>query len=222
MLRIKELREDNDIKQSKIAELLGIQQNSYSQIENEKIILSVAGEKKAKELSELKEFDNIDAVWSSSYTRAIATAKYIANRNNLPINIDSNFNERKLGDLKALEKLGEGKKHTYTEEQLLDENLKNIDGENRLEVNQRMTFALNHILKENIGKKIAIVSHGAAIKFLLMNWCELNKDREVIYDGTILNIESPSVIKLQFIRNRAKRINYYYLKYNSEYRFSYN
>ncbi len=37
LLRIKKLREDNDIKQKKIAELLGIQQNSYSQIENKKI-----------------------------------------------------------------------------------------------------------------------------------------------------------------------------------------
>lgn len=34
MLRIKELREDNDKKQIEIAELLGIQQNSYSQIES--------------------------------------------------------------------------------------------------------------------------------------------------------------------------------------------
>lgn len=32
--RIKNLREDNDISQKKIAEILGIQQNSYSQIEN--------------------------------------------------------------------------------------------------------------------------------------------------------------------------------------------
>ena len=41
MLRIKELREDNDIKQKKIAELLGMQQNSYSQIENEKNTIQV-------------------------------------------------------------------------------------------------------------------------------------------------------------------------------------
>ncbi|MCI8443988.1 MAG: helix-turn-helix transcriptional regulator [Clostridia bacterium] len=34
LLRIRELREDKDKKQIEIAELLGIQQNSYSQIEN--------------------------------------------------------------------------------------------------------------------------------------------------------------------------------------------
>ena len=41
MLRIKELREDNDKKQIEIAQLLGIQQNSYSQIENEKNTIQV-------------------------------------------------------------------------------------------------------------------------------------------------------------------------------------
>ena len=41
MLRIKELREDNDKKQIEIAELLGIQQNSYSQIENEKNAIQI-------------------------------------------------------------------------------------------------------------------------------------------------------------------------------------
>ena len=41
LLRIKELREDNDIKQKQIAELLGIQQNSYSQIENEKNTIQI-------------------------------------------------------------------------------------------------------------------------------------------------------------------------------------
>ena len=39
--RIKELREDNDKKQIEIAQLLGIQQNSYSQIENEKNTIQV-------------------------------------------------------------------------------------------------------------------------------------------------------------------------------------
>ena len=41
MFRIRELREDNDKKQIEIAQLLGIQQNSYSQIENEKNTIQV-------------------------------------------------------------------------------------------------------------------------------------------------------------------------------------
>ena len=34
MLRIRDLREDNNMSQSAVAKILGIQQNSYSQIEN--------------------------------------------------------------------------------------------------------------------------------------------------------------------------------------------
>ena len=67
-----------------------------SQIANEKIILSVQGEQKAKELSKLEQLKNIDVLYSSNYARAIATAKYIANENNISINIDINLNERKL------------------------------------------------------------------------------------------------------------------------------
>lgn len=41
MLRIRELREDNDKKQVEIAKLLGIQQNSYSQIESGKNTIQI-------------------------------------------------------------------------------------------------------------------------------------------------------------------------------------
>lgn len=71
-------------------------ENEESQTSNEKIILSVEGERKAKEISKLKELSNIDILWSSNYVRAISTAKYIANQNHIEINIDENFNERKL------------------------------------------------------------------------------------------------------------------------------
>ena len=49
-----------------------------NQISNEKIILSVEGENKARELSQREELNNIDVIWSSNYVRAISTAKYIA------------------------------------------------------------------------------------------------------------------------------------------------
>lgn len=168
------------------------------QINNEKVILSVEGENKARKLSEREELNNIDIIWSSNYVRAIATAKYIAYRNNSEINIDSNFNERKLGNLNNLKSIGKNKKYSYIEEQLLDEKLKNINGENRVEVNKRMTNALNKVLKQNEGKNIVIVSHGAAIKFLLMNWCKLNDELNLEYKGKELTIDSPCLLKLIF------------------------
>ena len=49
--------------------------NEDSQMINEKEILSVEGEEQAKKLSENAELKNLDIIWSSSYTRAKATAK---------------------------------------------------------------------------------------------------------------------------------------------------
>lgn len=82
-----------------------IVKNEESQISNEKIILSVDGEKKAQEISKLKELSDIDILWSSNYVRAIATAKYIAKQNNIEINIDESFNERKLRRFKKIRRV---------------------------------------------------------------------------------------------------------------------
>ena len=134
--------------------------NEDSQIINEEEILSVYGEEQSKRLSEYMELTNIDVIWSSSYTRAKATAKYIANNNNLPINLDSNLSERKLGDLKEL---GEFMKDKSTrdpsQEELLDRKFKTSDGESAEETRKRMTEFFDRILKEYEGKKIAVISH---------------------------------------------------------------
>ena len=138
--------------------------NEDSQMINEKEILSVHGEEQSRRLS-----DNIDVIWSSIYTRAKATAKYIANVNNLPINLDSNLIERKLGNLKEL---GEFMKDKNTrdpsQEQLLDRKFKTSDGESAEDTKQRMTKFFDRILKEYEGKKIAVVSHRRFNKIFLV------------------------------------------------------
>lgn len=194
--------------QLKIKSLLNSSENS--QIANEKIILSVKGEKKAEELSNIAELSNLDSVWCSNYVRTLATAKYIAERNNLEVQISTDLNERKLGNLDSLSKLRDKNTHPFTTEQLLDENLKNEDGENRFEVNNRMTSFINTILNSNEGSRIAVVSHGAAIKFLLMNWCSLNQNFDLVYKDTILKIDSPSVIKLEFNKDSLLNLSQLY------------
>ena len=168
------------------------------QITNEKIILSVEGEQKANELSELSELQNIDVIWSSNYVRAKQTAKYFAYKNNLNINIDSNFNERKLGKLFDLKKLVKEFEYPFTKEQLINNQLKNLDGESMQEVKERMTYAIENILKTYENKRIIIVSHGAAMKYYLMNYCQLNDEIELTYNNNILDFSSPSIIKLTF------------------------
>ena len=143
--------------------------NEDSQMINEKEILSVYGEEQSKRLSENVELNNIDVIWSSSYTRAKATAKYIANNNNLPINLDSNLNERRLGNLKELGKFMKDKKtRDPSQEQLLDRKFKTTDGESAEDTRKRMTEFFDRILKEYEGKKIAIVSHRRFNKIFLI------------------------------------------------------
>ena len=143
--------------------------NEDSQMINEKEILSVHGEEQSKRLSENIELNNIDIIWSSSYTRAKATAKYIANNNNLPINLDSNLNERRLGNLKELGKFMKDKKtRDPSQEQLLDRKFKTTDGESAEDTRERMNRFFDKILKEYEGKKIAIVSHRRFNKIFLI------------------------------------------------------
>ena len=141
--------------------------NEDSQMINEKEILSVYGEEQSKKLSENTELNNIDVIWSSSYTRAKATAKYIANNNNLPINLDSSLSERKLGNLKELGEFMQDKStRDPSQEQLLDRKFKTSDGESAEDTRKRMTKFLDRILKEYEGKRIAVITHRRLHKIL--------------------------------------------------------
>ena len=143
--------------------------NEDSQMINEKEILSIYGEEQSKRLSENKELTNIDVVWSSGYTRAKATAKYIANSNNLPINLDSNLSERKLGNLKELGEFMKDKKtRDPSQEQLLDRNFKPSDGESAEDTRKRMNKFFDRLLKDYEGKKIAVISHRWLNKIFLI------------------------------------------------------
>ena len=160
--------------------------NENSQMINEKEILSVEGEEQAKKLSENDELKNLDIIWSSSYTRAKATAKYIAYENDLPFNLDNNLSERKLGNLKEL---GEFMKDKSTrdpsQEQLLDRTFRTSDGESAEQTRERMNKFFDKILKEYEGKRIAVISHGGSIKFFLLNWCTVNENVKLVYNNEI-------------------------------------
>lgn len=101
------------------------------------------------------------------------------------------------GDLAELAELGKVKKNPYTIEQIIDRDLKCTNGESMNETKNRFEEKINKVINNNLGKKIAIVSHGAAIKFYLMNWCELI-GKDIVYKGNIIKIESPSITKLIF------------------------
>ena len=173
--------------------------NETSQMINEKEILSIKGEEDSKKLSKNKELKNIDFIWCSSYVRAKQTAKYIANENNLQINLDDRLNERKLGNLKEIAIFMKDKKtRDPSQEQLLYPKFKTSDGESAEDTNKRMTEFLSECLEKYKEKRVALISHGGTIKFLLLNWCNVNNNVRLEYKGKELNIISPCLLKLTF------------------------
>ena len=192
-------------------ELKNVNNYDDSQMQNEKQVLSLTGEKQALELSKKEILKNIDSVYSSKYVRAIGTAKYIASENNIPILIDERLGERKLGV--------EEKSKEFWLEQMYNENIKAIGGENQKEVRKRMIESIEDILKNEKGKKVAVVTHATAMTFLLMNWCKLEnaildgKKRKLSFNNKIViddSFNTPEVFELVFdddVIYSIKRIN---------------
>ena len=151
------------------------------QIAREKIILSSEGEERAKKLSDLPELQDVETIYSSDHVRAIQTAKYLAEKKQIKINIDSRFNERKGGIYKDVISLKEYYQDDY----------KNSEGESPREVRERTYNAFNDAVKNNKGKKIAVFGHGASLTFLLTNWCKLeniaeDKRKTLSFNGEII------------------------------------
>ncbi len=139
------------------------------QLQNEKSSLSIEGEQIAKDKLNKKEFDGIDIIFSSNYVRTIQTAKYLSEKNNAEINVISDLGERKFG-IDSWDELPDN----FERKQFLDENYKLNNGENQKEVKDRMYSVIMKILNKYPNKRIAIVSHGTAISYLLKKWCDVN------------------------------------------------
>lgn len=182
-------------------------------LENKEIPLSINGKKIIDELSQKIFNNNIDEIWSSTYQRAIETAEYVSKyNNNLEIKISPKFNERKLGKTKGVAK-------EFWLEQLYNETAKAQNGESREEVSKRMQDGINDIL-ESESKNIIIVSHGTAITFFLMKYCNLkeafleDKKRHLTFKNkTIINdsFKTPEIFKLCFDQKElisVERIEY--------------
>lgn len=172
------------------------------QMITEKEILSIQGEEQSKRLSNNIELQNLDVIWSSNYTRAKATAKYIAYKNKLQYNLDKRLCERKLGNLEDLARFMIDKEtRDPSREQLAFPEFKTRDGESANETNKRMNEFISEILEKYEGKKVAVISHGGSIKFFLLSYCKVNRNLNLEYKKNELDISSPCLLKMIFRQN---------------------
>ena len=181
----------------KKSEILEYNTNQPKLVSEEKIILSVEGERRAKILSEKEELQNIDAVYTSNCVRTLQTAKYLLESQNLKVHIDDRLDERRAG------KPNDDEFPDWFERQYFDENFKTEGGESQKDVRNRITEVFNEIVEKHKGKRIAIYTHGYAITFFLLNYCKLVDIKDKIltyeYNGKIIfnrMINAPEVFKL--------------------------
>ena len=175
--------------------------NELEQIKNEKTLLSINGENKARKLSEFSELNNIDILYSSSYVRAISTAKYIAEKNDIVLNVDARLGERKFG-VNNISELPAN----FGKTQFRNMDYKLPNGESINEVSKRMNEVLLEVINNNKNKKIMIISHATSITAMLSKWCsiKLNEEKKkieiffkdkLVFDG---NWQAPELFRLEF------------------------
>ena len=126
---------------------------------NANMTLSVEGEENAKKLCSVKELEDIKNIYSSPSSRAIATAKYIAEQNNTKIALDRRLTERSFG-IKYLKDLPEN----FTLNQFKDKNYKLKNGESLNEVSLRFNSFIKDLIKKD--KDCILILHG----ILLLNY----------------------------------------------------
>lgn len=141
--------------------------------------LSVIGEELAHNASTLPLLDNISSIYSSGFASALATAKYLSERLEVTIYIDSKLNERKIGTVNKQTNFA-----YFKENQEHDFNYKLPMGESFNMTKSRITSQIKEILKMNKDDDIAIFTHSLALTSFLSNFCniEYNLDNDLILD----------------------------------------
>lgn len=165
---------------------------------NRNMILSSEGEEKAKKLCDVSELNNIDAIYSSDSYRAIGTAKYLAEKNNLKIKLDKRIDERKLGCDKVSEL-----PDNFSANSFKNKDLKFKTGESLNDVDKRFQEFLNEMLNGK-AHKIVLVIHGMILMSYLQTMCNFE------FNGNTFNItfNNKEVINRRFNNPDVFKIDY--------------
>ena len=173
----------------------------------EKRLLSIEGEKESKMLANIPYLNKVSSIYTSSYVMSIGTAKYLAKKLEVEMQVCEELGERVIGNL------GDKKIRMIQELQENDFSYKLSGGESLDEVRERMLRFLRKVLIKNDDKTVAFFTHNVAITCLLSKWCSkgfnldnrliLNYQDKAIVDGAWDGI---SIIELVFQGNELVSI----------------
>ncbi len=132
--------------------------------------LTDLGKSQAKAMGKRLKIENIDIIYSSDLERALNTAEIIGSQINKPVIVSKSIREINFGIWEGLTKKELREKHEDKHDiWLKSPNELELEGaENLNTLKDRAMKWINNIIKENPGKNIAIVSHSATLKVLLL------------------------------------------------------
>lgn len=165
---------------------------------NRNMILSVDGEEKAKKLCDVEELKNIDELYASNSPRAIATAKYLSNKINIPIILDDRINERDFG-VTYINELPDD----FNYQMFNNKDLRFAKGETLNELDARIQDFINEKLDSNV-EKIAITLHGIILLSYLGSIAKETfngKSFNITFNGKEIlngNPSAPDIYKITF------------------------
>lgn len=171
--------------------------NKLNMIQGQKnTILTEFGKKQAQSIGNRLLNEDIDIIYTSDLERAYATAKIISNVINKPLISSEFIREINFGPWEGItiKEIKEKYKDEYSI-WLKEPDKLNINGIETLQtVQDRAMKYIDYIINENKGKNIAIVSHGALLKVLILGLLGIELSH---YKNISLNNVSLSIIEFR-------------------------
>ncbi len=169
--------------------------------------VTVRGAKQIAALAERFKDIHIDTVYASDLERAKETAKGLAVPRDLDLNIDPDLREINMGVWEGMpwgeiaHRWPEGMETFSVDPQ----NWVCEGSEPYEQVKERMLRALGKIVRENDGKTVAVVSHGMAIKIVLMHFLGIDPASK----DAMLHGDNTSVSYIEFLPDGTHKVIFY-------------
>lgn len=153
--------------------------------------LSEEGEKLAKKISENNMLENIEKIYSSYYSSALSSAKYLSNKLELDIKMDERLNDCRVGNL--------GNKNMKMVKGLQDHDFtyKLPNGESLNDVGNRINNFIKYLINKN--EECVLFTHKRAILGFLLKYAKvgynlddnliLQFNQKIVYDDSEIEID---------------------------------
>jgi 2,3-bisphosphoglycerate-dependent phosphoglycerate mutase len=162
--------------------------SEYSSGHEETRTLSERGRIDALAVTELLLKERIQVVCSSPYVRAIQTVEDIANVLRVPIDLDERFRERNFAECNYVVE----DRLDAMERGFIEPDFAFPGGESNRDVERRGISAMNGVLQEHSGKRVAVGIHGGIMTVIMRHY-------DPRFDSDFLrHLPKPDIYKLTF------------------------